>query len=440
MRKIISILLTACMLFAIAACGEGGKEGSSGNKSGAPRKIVIGTWYEIYYVSKHTDIYDNPTVTDPFTAEMRLAKMREIEEKHNIELDFFNLTWSGIQESIITSIMAGSPDCDIYITDTQFGIPAALNGLAISLEEMNLQDTDVFNEQKVMRYLNLGQEQSYLFNTSVLSEVRTYVLAFNMDMIKAKNLENPQDLWDRGEWTWDKWREYLKALTDLDNNIYGWSGYWTNMLSHMLFANGTTIASGPKTTITSPATIQVLDFFFTIYNTDRTARPWEEGNWEINNNMYADGRSAFWIGADWLFGEQGGAELPFEIGVVPWPTGPSGSNNRLHGGVGGNWYMIPKGTDNPRQVYDVIYDWLNWFDYERELAEDLEWSQNQYMTERNFGYALMMAQNTGLDLWNDIGLGDDFSMIDIMNGEKTAAQYAAEVELLIQDALNGFFG
>ncbi|MCL2019075.1 MAG: ABC transporter substrate-binding protein [Oscillospiraceae bacterium] len=429
-KRVFVILLALFMLPSLAACSEKGEE----------RTITIGTWFDIYYVSKHTSIYDDPQVADPETAQMMLDNLRAVEKKHNVKIEFVNLTFEGIQESITTSIMAGKPDCDVYIVDTQFGIPAVLSGQATSLESMGLQDTDVFNAQDVVKYLNVGQDESYLFFRSIDNNIPIYPLAFNMDMVNAKGLENPQDLWDRGEWTWDKWREYLVALTDTNNGIYGWSGYWTRLLENLLFSNGTTIASGPQTTVTSPATVQVFNLIYEIYNVERTARPWDDTDWDINNKMYADGKSGFWIGSDWLFSEQGGGELPFEIGVVPWPVGPAGNKDtNYHGGASANWYMIPRGVEDARFVYDVMFDWLNWYDYDRERAEDLEWSENWYMTERNFEYAFMMSKHTGFDIWNNLSLGDQFSMVEIMSGEKNASQYAAEVEPVIQNALDNFF-
>ena len=41
----------------------------------------------------------------------------------------------------------------------------------------------------------------------------TMPLGFNLQMIEDANLEDPRDLVERGEWTWEKFREYCKVLT-----------------------------------------------------------------------------------------------------------------------------------------------------------------------------------------------------------------------------------
>ncbi|MDR0862675.1 MAG: extracellular solute-binding protein [Oscillospiraceae bacterium] len=472
--KFLSLLLAVALIMSLAACGTQGTQSppsdspiatapSEPPKNNAKytadgkRIITIGTWYDKYYVSKHTDIYDDPSVVESdgteagdkqiLIAETRLARIREIEQKYNVVLEYVNLTFEGIQESISTSIPEGAPDVDIYEVDTQFGIPAVINGYGISLEDMGLEGTDVLGEQTAMKYLQLmGQDESYLFNPSVTGATNAYVLAFNMDLINKAGLENPQDLYDRGEWTWDVWRDYLKKLTiDTDGdgapNIYGYSGYWTYLLTNLMFANGTGIATGETETISSAATVEVLQFIDKIYNTDKTARPWDASNWEINNRLYAEGLSGFWIGADWIFQENGAGELPFEIGVVPWPTGPHGDDatNKLSP-PDGTWYFIPQGTEDPRLVYDVMFDWVDWYGGDKSLGEDNDWSRKLYMNDRNFDYATMMASRPGFDLWESLGKTTAFSIMFMLSGQMTADEVVERYKEPYQAAIDEFFG
>jgi hypothetical protein len=430
--------------------GAGPADESSKTRGSAPkytdegkRIITIGTWYDRYYVSKHTDIRDNPSMVDPVIAQIRLDKMREIEKKHNIVLNYVNLTFDGVQESITDSLQAGAPDVDIYEVDLQFGIPAVLNNYAVSLEEMGLQGTDVFTSQDVMKYLQLsGQQESSLFAPSKSGAIEAYVLAFNMDLIKKMNLENPQDLYDRGEWTWDKWREYLLALTrDTDGDgridIYGYSGYWTNLFANLLLSNGAGVAQGLRETLSDSKTLEVLNFINDLYHKDKTARPWDRSNWEINNRLYAEGLSGFWIGADWIFDAQG-YNLPFEIGVVPWPCGPHGSfSENRHSLPSGNWYFIPRGVENPRLIYDVIFDWTNWYSGDLTLGADDEWSRTMYMTGRNYRYAVMMASRPGFDLWENLGIG--FSLLPMLAGEQSPSELVDLYSRRFQDALDNYF-
>jgi hypothetical protein len=209
-------------------------------------------------------------------------------------------------------------------------------------------------------------------------------------------------------------------------------------LTNLLFSNNAGIAPGETEKLSSPATREVLDFINTIYNVDKTARPWDPSNWEINNQLYAQGLSGFWIGADWIFNEQGGRDLPFTIGVVPWPRGPSGSfEGNRHSQPQGNWYFIPQGVGDPRLVYDVIYDWVNWYDGDLRIGVDNEWSKAQYITERNFRYASMMASKPGFDMWES--LGTNFTLLPLMAAENSPGEIVEENRQRIQDALDTYF-
>lgn len=117
------------------------------------RTIKVGIWWDYYYTSIHTSINDDPGLSNAETAQMKLDNVRRIEDKYNCRIEYINLGWTPIIESINTSIAAGSPECDIYLTDLQFGIPAALNGLAQDLKKIAHPNSDLFGEQIVLKPL-----------------------------------------------------------------------------------------------------------------------------------------------------------------------------------------------------------------------------------------------------------------------------------------------
>lgn len=488
LKKAAALLLAGTMAFSLTACGGGGDDNKptqtptstpaggddqtptptptptpedtgSGGEAGqvgvstkdengiatlnvAPsetkRKIRIGTWYDHFYESKHTKIEDDPNMNDPETAQMRLDNLRRIEEKYNVEIEYVNLTWEGTIESINTSIMAGSPECDIYEVDLQFGVPAALNGYAAALEDFVDPANDVFNDQTVMKYLNIGgMEKSFLFTPNAL-DTGASPLAFNMHLIDEANLENPQDLYDRGEWTWDKFREYLRVLTKDD--VYGFTGWHTVLLDNLLMSNGAHIAGGKTEGLSSPATIEALDFMYQIYQVDKTARPWNDDNWDINVSSYAEGKVGFWNTATWIQSQYGLSDTcGFEIGVVPWPVGPSGNqetNSQIK--VAGNYYMIPVGVERPELVYQVMFEYANWFNGDLDYRDDTEWAENQMETERNFDYLVEMGKSQPwFDIWQSVGINAGYAMVTSQaDAVLTAAQAAEQEKQVVQDYLD----
>jgi len=412
------------------------------------RHIIVACFYDRYYDSTHTSIFDNPNVNDPETAQMTLDRVRYVEDKYNVFIEFVNMTWDGIIENIPISIMSGIPDADVYIGDTQFIIPAVLNGMATSLEDMGIPaDHDVFappGTSIVMESFKIpGQDKTYLFNTAGFN-TGMYMLGYNREMLQNHNLEDPQDLWDKGEWTWDVFREYCRILTDPTQDIYGYSGYWTNFLQSMLFANDTVFAGGPQQTVDSPKTMEVLNFIHELYNVDKTARPWNGDDWPINNSLFADGKSGFWISAFWINEEFGGLTTTFDIGMVPFPVGPQGNADTMATtNVSGNYYFIPRYIKDADEVFNIIYDLENWFDGDLEYRDDIQWWKDNMISEANIEYYTKVAGRMGFDLLMDLGFGPSIPfMLTTTEGppEYTPAQYAETYRQVFQDALDNYFG
>ncbi len=438
-KKYLALGLGLSMTAALAVTASAGDE---------PRTITIGTWYDHYYDSTNTDIYDDPSVADEELAQKHFDVVKEVEEKYNVKLEFVNLTFAGVQESINNSVLAGAPDCDIYEVDLSFGIGSALNGFATNLEEILPADHDLFNDQMVFNQVDIGVDEGvYLFQANSAEQLLagTYMMAWNKQMLDEAGLEDPNALYERDEWTWDKWREYLLALTqDTDGDgvtdVYGYGSRWDFLVFNLLMSNGTGIAMSPTETLSSPQVTEVLDFIYNMYNVDHVANPWNSEDFNYNQNCYMDGRVANWITAAWISDANKDVDLGFDVIWSPWPIGPSGNKetNMFKNVSSGNAYMIPTGVEDPELVFNVFYDWQNWYHGDVDLRDgDLTWWEDCAITEENYAVMEYMGERGGFDLWNSLGLDWDWSLL--LNGEMTAAQFQETYKQNVQDALDSFY-
>ena len=490
-KKLTALALTATMALSMAACGSG-SDGTTASGSGdtsapsasteastggsesktpkhegsEPRTIKIGTWFDIYYDSTNTDVFDDPSYNgdDEFSvksSQMELDKLHQVEEKYNIKLEFVNLTYEGITESINTSVLSGKPDCDIYMVNSELGIPAIANGYAIKLEDVLPADADVLTTQNYLKGVKLQGIDGTYFMLQELGEgvpAGTYPLAFNKQMLEDAGLEDPNALYARGEWTWDKWREYLLKLTqDKDGDgvtdVYGFGTRYDFLLDGLNFSNGTTMMNGKQENLSSKEVGETLDFINKLYNVDHVARPWNEEDFNDNQNAFQTGQVACWVTAQWISSgyidlETGVSSLGFDEIWCPWPIGPSGNKdtNSSKNQSGSNFFILPTGVEDPYLVYCVLEEYSDWYgddfslrdyvnDWWHTCADMKAWKDSQVTT--NYQITYDMGTKTTIDLWN--GLGVDYQFPLLLKGEMTPAQFQETNKQLLQTAMDNIY-
>jgi ABC-type glycerol-3-phosphate transport system substrate-binding protein len=476
-KKLVSMLLVLSMLLLMAACGgtqKVGTETTTPTATATPeptqsatatpepepdrypafdfggRTIKVGIWWDYFYTSAHKSINDDPGMNNALTAQMRLDNVRRIEQKYNCRIEYVNLGWEGIINSINTSIAAGTPDCDLYLTDLQFGIPAVLNGLAQDLTKVAPANSDLFNEQIIFKPLDaLGG--TYLFTEQGLPQSGIY-MGYNATMIEELGLEQPRELYKKGQWNWEKFAEYAKkGIRDNDGDgvtdVYGYGGVFTDFVNGLVMNNGGSIAGSKTEGLSSKPVMEALEFINRLYNVDKSARPWTWEDWNDNLLAWSDGKVMFWTAQAWLNKQEidaaaaDGGSLPFEFHVVPYPTGPSG-DGKAYSPVQGNWYMIPVGVKDADKVFQIFEEFMNWHQGDTDLRDDPTWFESCFLDDEDVELAYMCGSNLKVDLWNSLN-GFDFGATIwspiVVDKTSTPAQAVEAAKPVLQDALNNAF-
>ena len=510
-RKVMAVVLAAALTFSMAACGDKSGTGdatpttgatSEGTQSGTDKpstpsttggkneEISIGTWWYQYYDSANYAAGDMNVSPDWETAQeapdddeatkttkainrqiaqYKWDNVKKIEDKYGVKFYWENLTYQGVTDSINTSILAGAPDCDVYLVDAGMAIPAQVNGLAIDLKTVLPADHDLFTTQKIVTYFDLGDGKACIFGPVKAENTvaATYPLGFNKQMLEDNNLEDPRALWERGEWTWDKFIEYCQVLTqdtDGDGQLdqYGYCGFaGGETFEQLMMSNGANIAQGKTETLSSPEIAEVLQMMYDMYNTYNVCYPYDlaEGAspWDTMRVQYKYGNIGFFPIAVWIqnsngdYSEGSGTELEWDTVYVRWPVGPSGNKDTNAGEnlLPSGDFMIPAGVQEPEKVFNVMYDFWNFAGDEdttvalRDDKAALNWwygenARDEKLQEENFAVMEDAGSKTTSDLWNSMGIGYDFNAI--VAGTMTPAQFQETYKQQVQDGLDSYFG
>lgn len=483
-RKLLALLLALTMVLTLTACGKPADNSSDGSNDANPttaaqvttapteaaatptpeapfskfeafdfggRTIKVGIWWDYFYTSDHTAITDNPGLANTETAQMQLDNVRRIEQKYNCKIQFVNLGWQGVIDSINTSIAAGTPECDIYLTDLQFGIPAVFNGLAQDLTKIAPENSDLFGDQQILKPLTMDTG-TYLFGEAGLPQTGIF-LGYNATMIQDLGLEDPQELYNKGEWTWDKFAEYAKAGTkdndgDGTTDVYGFGGIFTDLTNGLIMNNGGTLAGNTTEGLSSKEAVEAFEFINKLYNVDKSGRPWNEADWNDNLLAWSDGKVMMWTAQAWSLKMQAdaavanGSEIPFEYHIVPYPQGPSAKDNTPYSPYAGNWYMIPVGVQEPTKVLQIFEEFLGWHQGNPEYRDDPTWFESCFLSQEDVDLAYKTGSNLKFDPWGSLAPYFDYGGAIwwpiVVRNDTTVAQAVEASKATLQNALDNF--
>ena len=406
------------------------------------RTIRIGLWWDIFYDSEYQTLEDitaaGGTYDNSETAQMQLDAVRAVEDKWNVKIDYVNLGWDGIISSINTSVTNGTPDCDIYLTDLQFGIAPVANGYAQKLSEVAPADSDILTDQTVFTRFPLLGNDDYLFYTSTTIPIGACYLAYNADMLDELGLEAPEDLAARGEWTWDKFAEYCSQLTrdtDGDGNIdiYGYGDAYTLTLEGFLASNNAIIAGSATEGLSDPKTVETLNFIDRLYNVNGTARPYTD-EWDDDLNALFLNKVAFAFVDCYQLNDH---DTDYEVRVCPAPIGPSGDGSmtpmEIH-----NCYFIPVGVEDATIVYEIFEELNNWFYGDTTYRDDPAWFEYRFVDDAQLELGYTEGYKAGSDMFKSVSgspVDEVFHKV-IVNREMSVSQAVESYKQQMQDALD----
>ncbi len=409
------LILSLVLVLVLAACGgnSGGNTGSnSGNNATTPannagdggeqpaevvqapaeeaaavdlggRTIRIGAWW------------DDTPVGDTAGGLARLDKIEELQEKYNMKIEFINVPFDEYMDKFTTTVLAGEPFADVAIMEFKRAIVPVKDGLVLPISEFALGNSDINNEQKLTVKLPPLGGGEYSFNKA--GGVSVVGLHYNRDLFTKLGLPDLQEIYASGEWTWEKFMEVAKLATrDTDNDgktdSFGFSGWPADTARHFgatndaKFVDDATFLEG----ISDPKMIETLEFVNRISNVENVAKVKTGNKMDWNEtNTFKDGDVAMAIMYDWNL-----SDLPFEVGVVPIPKGPSGTGQYTYANTALNGWFIPKGVKDPQIVFQIFEEMQDVPPTEEYPGQD--WLESRYTHESDIRMAIDHINGTGM--------------------------------------------
>ena len=354
------------------------------------REIRIICWWQ--YTPNTDDPQPDPA-TELIYINARLWRDNQMRIEEQFGVTFYNIVIprGDLRAAVTAGVLAGDPLADLTMFGSEHMLGVIAGNIIMSADMYASPQSDLLNANRVVRPIAVFQDRIWSFGRNEL-ETQGYGLIVNMDLLNAIGGENPVDIWERGEWTWDAWRDLMELAMVSPvggENIFALAGT-TDRIFHTLIASNNGMMVDPYTwtyAFDHPNTMEALQFAYDIFNT----RGWWHydpgyspmNNWSADYWRFMEGRALFFFAASWAFA--GDRPHPhFEFTPVPFPIGPNGTvYNRLGGFPQG--MTITAGVYRPHDVFMIYEELLQWAGDRMYLWTDgaYEYARGSWLTEED---------------------------------------------------------
>ena len=327
-----------------------------------------------------------------------------IEEKFNVNIEFSDMITNAIHDAFVPSVMAGDPVADVLVMPkgrviNNFLTENILYPLDDFLDDEYFASLPVGHGELAKDYLEVaGNYHMFSVNGSHI-EQRKLVgsamhLLWNKDFFERENLPNLYELYEDGDWTWDKMLEIAEMATqdtNNDENIDQWGlSYWHPWIANpnifsWFATNGGSVAEfidGKVTyTLASKENVQVLTFL-------RELHDYVGGR---NQTFFAGDSAMLMLPSGGIAGAN--ANMSDDYGVMLMPIGPNAEENTVLGSL--DVMVLPITTRRPKDLIELSNALFKLTD---KYIDNMDTYIDDLLVER----AMFMRDRESLNIFRDI--------------------------------------
>lgn len=318
-------------------------------------------------------------------------RIEYVEDKYNCNL-IFDATYGypEIHQQIVTNAMSGLNLADImYCLPWSTVSPYITQNIAVPLD----QYLDFENENLKSQTLNnwgYYNDNHYIMATGATGV--NCALVYNKDIFERENLEDPFELQQKGEWTWDKFLEIAKAATkrDASGNVTQWgvvTASGADFMMQLLASNNAEALTYEdrefKVNFSDKKVMEVYDFLNKIVVQEKCGILTElvlECP-ERGDKAWKNGSAAM----AFVSLSQAKTYSPENCGFIVCPKGPSAEDYQVpaHSGPA---YMVSSASKEPEASARIMYDLFARWDttipghYDEDELEEFKTGYGDYDT------------------------------------------------------------
>lgn len=291
---------------------------------------------------------------DSIAGQDQLDRIAEVEANYNVTITYMEpLSWGDVNSVFTTAQLDGEPYADLFRLQYDWALPAAVNGMLQKFGD--LWDPNTFTILRPSAQM-LGED--YGFGSFDAADVTG--VFFNYDILDELGLKSPHEYIAEGNWTWDTFKALARDATrDIDNDgvndYWGLSGWAHDFSIFAVASNNSRFIFNDTLTegLSDPRTVAAYEFIRELYHDEGVWQERDNADDYNERNVFAQGESLMTAAFMW----QSDDFMDMNIGFVPFPLGPDGTEFVSSNDAANTWF-IPAGVEQADIVLKIYDDLL----------------------------------------------------------------------------------
>ena len=281
-----------------------------------------------------------------------VAMIEEFEAEYPwINVEVMNVPAMETYNKLLLTTQAGNPP-DVVWNFWTAG--AAANDL---LEDLGPYVDEEYLEDYNDAMLGICMLDGKLYGLPWRSSSNIYII--NTDVVEAAGVEMPDD----ENWTWDEFKEFVQALRDEENGVYGVgfdgasadTGTDWQFMPWLLSAGGHIVnEEGTRAVFNSPEGVEALTFLCELINEDLVPPGITSTTSSILEEMQASNKLGMWQDGIWMMTSMMQSYPDVHFAALKLPKGRTGMSGNI---AGGTCISIAKGSQHKEEAWTFV-EWM----------------------------------------------------------------------------------
>lgn len=339
-KKRVSLLLALCLMLSLASVGV----------QAAPEYDLGGVTVTTLLFGGLIDLFESPEMLD---------RRADVEKQFNVKIVYEEVPWDGYQEAVMRRVLSGDSEWDFYrvrINELHELVwQDALLPLDPHMPDYVKNKIPEFSQQFMNLTYSGDSRFGFLGGALDLIDMIKYI-GYNKDMFEAEGLPDPYELYRAGEWTWEAFTDIalvLTADTTGDDTIDRWAIDMIYDEDLVLSNDGRYVREIDGRYVFTGDELAVVEAL--VQNDEWRSQGFFRG-W--GPEAFRDQSIGMMFLEMWRLREHtnpntGTWGIDFNLGIVPFPKGPSTERNIYPTG-NAMFYSLPSNSANPEAMIALI--------------------------------------------------------------------------------------